>query len=154
MAFFAGEIEATFDEKGRVVLPADYKNQMGGSVPGGQLAIQLDKHEKCLNVYTIEEWEKEVTKVRAKLNLNNPKHSRIFDSYLRRSRVIAVPENSRFTVPTPFLTKVGIHKQVMITGQYKRLRIWDLKEYQAYVGSLDEEDEMFDEKFGGEDPDV
>jgi len=153
MAIFSGEIEATFDEKGRVVLPADYKNQMGGSVPGGQLAVQLDKHEKCLNVYTIEEWERQVAKIRTKLNLNNPQHARMLDSFLRRCRVIAVPENCRFTIPGQFLTTVGIVKQATITGQCERLRIWDTKEYQKYVDSLDEVDKLFDEKFGGEEAD-
>jgi len=154
MAIFSGEIEATFDEKGRVVLPSDYKNQMGGNVPGGQLAVQLDKHEKCLNIYTMIEWEKQVAKIRSKLNLNNPQHSKMLDSFLRRCRVIAVPENCRFTVPGQFLTAVGIVKQVMFTGQCERLRIWDANEYQRYVASLPDVDDEFDEKFGGEDPDV
>lgn len=154
MAIFSGEIEATFDEKGRVVLPADYKNQMGGTVPGGQLAVQLDKHERCLNIYTILEWEKQVAKIRSKLNLNNPQHSKMLDSFLRRCRVIAVPENCRFTVPAQFLSAVGIVKQVMFTGQYERLRIWDSGEYQKYVASLSEVDDLFEEIYGGEDPDA
>lgn len=154
MAIFSGEIEATFDEKGRVVLPADYKNQMGGNVPGGQLAVHLDKHEKCLNIYTMTEWEKQVAKIRSKLNLNNPQHSKMLDSFLRRCRVIAVPENCRFTVPAQFLNAVGIVKQVMFTGQYERLRIWDSVEYQKYVASLSEVDDLFEETYGGEDPDA
>ncbi len=154
MSFFSGEIEATFDEKGRVVLPADFKNLMGGSVPGGQLAIQLDKHEKCLNVYMMSEWEKQVSKIRSKLNLNNPQHSKMLDSFLRRCRVIVVPENCRFTVPAQFLNTVGIVKQVMFTGQCERMRIWDVAEYKKYVDSLPAVEDDFDEKFGGEDPDV
>lgn len=153
MSFFIGEIEATFDEKGRVVLPADYKSQMGGSVPRGQLAVQVDKHVKCLNVYTIDEWERQVSKIRSKLNLNNPDHARMLDSFLRRSRVITVPENCRFTIPAQFLNAVGIVKQVMFTGQCERMRLWDIKEYQEYVDSLGDVDKLFDEKFGGEEAD-
>ena len=153
MIIFSGEIEATFDEKGRVVLPADYKNQMGGSVPGGQLAIELDRHEKCLNVYTMEEWEKYILKIRSKLNLRNKEHSRTLDGILRRCRVISVPENCRFTVPAQFLASVGITKQVIFTGQFERLRIWDLTEYQNYLGTLNDQDDFYEDKFCGEEAD-
>lgn len=153
MLIFSGEIQATFDEKGRVVLPADYKNQMGGSVPGGQLAIEIDRYEKCLNVYTMEEWEKRILKFRSKLNLNNREHSKILDGILRKCRIIAVPDNCRFTLPANFLEFAGITKNVVFTGQLERLRIWDAIEYQNYAGSLTEYDDSYEEKFGSEELD-
>jgi MraZ protein len=153
MLIFSGEIQATFDEKGRVVLPADYKNQMGGSVPGGQLAIEIDRHEKCLNVYTIEEWEKRILKFRSKLNLNNKDHSKILDGILRKCRIIAVPDNCRFTLPATFIEAAGITKNVVFTGQLERLRIWDANEYKVYTDSLTDSDDAYEQKFGGEEVD-
>jgi MraZ protein len=153
MLIFSGEIQATFDEKGRVVLPADYKNQMGGSVPGGQLAIEIDRHEKCLNIYTVEEWQKRVMKFRSKLNLNNKEHSQILDGILRRCRLIAVPENCRFTLPANFIEFAGITKNVVFTGQIERLRLWDAKIYQNYVESLSDSDDSYKQKFGSEELD-
>lgn len=150
MLIFSGEIQATFDEKGRVVLPADYKNQMGGSVPGGQLAIELDRHEKCLNVYPMSEWEKRVLKITSKANRDNKDHSRMLDGFFRRCRVIQVPDNCRFSVPSAFLLQAGITKEVVIAGQFDRLRIWDSKEYQRYVGDLGDYDDKFDQMYGGE----
>jgi len=151
MLIFSGEIRATFDEKGRVVLPADYKNQMGGSVPGGQLTIEIDRHEKCLNVYPVSEWEKRVIKISSKLNPDNKEHSKILDAFLRKCKVISIPDNCRFSVPGTFLEQVGITKEVVFTGQFGRLRIWDAKEYQRYEGSLSDYDEKFDQMYGGED---
>jgi MraZ protein len=153
MLMFSGEIQATFDEKGRVVLPADYKNLMGGSVPGGQLAIEIDKHEKCLNIYTVEEWQKRVMKFRSKLNLNNKDHSKMLDGILRRCRLIAVPENCRFTLPANFIEFAGITKNVVFTGQIERLRLWDAKIYQSYVESLSDTDDSYKQKFGSEELD-
>jgi MraZ protein len=150
MLIFSGEIRATFDEKGRVVLPADYKNQMGGSVPGGQLAIEIDRHEKCLNVYPMPEWEKRVVKISSKLNRDNKEHSKILDGFFRRCKVISVPDNCRFSVPGTFLERVGIAKEVMFTGQFDRLRIWDVTEYQRYEESLGDYDDKFDQMYGGE----
>ena len=150
MLIFSGEIQATFDEKGRVVLPSDYKNQMGGSVPGGQLAIELDRHEKCLNVYPMATWEKRVLKISSKLNPDNKEHSKILDNFLRRCKVISVPDNCRFSVPGIFLQKVGITKEVFFTGQFERLRIWDATEYQRYAGNLDDYDDKFNQIYGGE----
>ena len=147
---FSAEIRATFDEKGRVVLPADYKNQMGGSVPGGQLAVEMDAYEKCLNIYPMPEWEKRIAKISAKLNRDNKVHSRMLDSFFRRFKIIPVPDSCRINIPNNFLESVGITKEVVFTGQIDRMRVWDASEYDRYINSLGDYETQFADIFGGE----
>lgn len=136
---FSSEKLANFDEKGRVVLPADFKNEMGGSIPGGQLAVEVDAYEKCLNIYPLGEWEKRIAGIKAKLNRDNKQHSRLLDMFYRNFKIIPVPESCRINIPNNFMEKVGIKKEVMFTGQGDRIRLWDLAEYNKYVESLSDD---------------
>ena len=146
---FSSKKEATFDEKGRVVLPADYKNEMGGSVPGGQLAVEKDPYEKCLNIYTMDEWEKRIEQVTSKLNRDNRQHSQILDIFYDNFKIIQVPESCRMNIPNNFLEKAGIKKEVMFTGQGNRIRLWDAAEYGIYTQSWTDYASLFDRIVGG-----
>jgi len=148
---FSAEKQATFDEKGRVVLPADYKNEMGGTIPGGQLAVEIDPYEKCLNIYPMEEWEKRVAHIRSKLNRDNKNHSRMLDMFFRKFKIIPVPESCRMNIPNNFLEKVGITKEVIFTGQADRIRLWDAAEYNRYVESFEDYEGNFSQLFGNDD---
>lgn len=136
---FSAEKQATFDEKGRVVLPADFKNEMGGSIPGGQLAVEMDPYEKCLNIYPLAEWEKRIAGIKSKLNRDNKQHSRLLDMFYRNFKIIQVPESCRMNVPNNFLEKAGISKEVVFTGQGDRIRLWDVAEYNRYVDSMNDD---------------
>jgi len=147
---FSAQKEATFDEKGRVVLPADYKNEMGGSIPGGQLAVEIDPYEKCLNVYPMAEWEARISQIRSKLNRDNKLHSRVLDVFYRNFKIIQVPESCRMNIPNSFLEKVGITKEVVFTGQGDRIRLWDASEYDKYILSCEDYESTFARIVGNE----
>jgi len=146
---FSSKKEATFDEKGRVVLPADYKNEMGGSVPDSQLAVEKDPYEKCLNIYTMDEWEKRIVQVTSKLNRDNRQHSQILDIFYDNFKIIPVPESCRMNIPNDFLKKAGIKKEVMFTGQGNRIRLWDAAEYNNYTQTWTDYSSLFDRIVGG-----
>ena len=145
---FSAEKNATFDEKGRVVLPVDYKNEMGGRIPGGQLAVEIDPYENCLNIYPLEIWEKRLSSFKAKLNRNNRQQSRLLDMIYRNFKTIGVPESCRMNFPNNFLEKVSIKKDVVFVGQGDRIRLWDANEYETYLKSMGEYGESFSEFFG------
>jgi MraZ protein len=147
---FSALKEATLDEKGRVVLPADYKNEMGGSIPGGQLAIEIDPYEKCLNIYPMAEWEARISQIRSKLNRDNKQHSRVLDVFYRNFKIIQVPESCRMNIPNNFLEKAGITKEVVFTGQGDRIRLWNATEYDQYIQSCEDYESTFARIVGNE----
>ncbi len=147
---FSAQKEATFDEKGRVVLPADYKNEMGGSIPGGQLAVEIDPYEKCLNIYPMAEWEVRINQIRSKLNRDNKLHSRVLDVFYRNFKIIQVPESCRMNIPNNFLERVGITKDVVFTGQGDRIRLWNAAEYDQYILSCEDYESTFARIVGNE----
>ncbi|MDX9883747.1 MAG: hypothetical protein RBS73_16920 [Prolixibacteraceae bacterium] len=145
---FSGEKYATFDEKGRVVLPADFKNEMGGKIPGGQISIEVDPYEKCLNIYPMDVWEKRLSLFKSKLNRNNPQQSRLLDMIYKNFKVVSVSDNYRINFPNNFLAKVNITKDVVFVGVGDRIRLWDLAEYEKYNASMGDFSALFMEHFG------
>lgn len=130
---FSGFKYATFDEKGRVVLPAEFKNAMGGKIIDGQMAVELDVYEKCLNIYPMPEWEKRIAMFKAKLNVNNPDESWLLDQLYQSFKLVPVADSGRMNFPNEFLFEKGITKDVVITGSGSRIRLWDVEEYKKYT---------------------
>lgn len=147
---FSAEKYATFDEKGRVVLPVDYKNEMGGRIPDGQLAVEIDPLVKCLNIYPMEAWEKQLASYKAKLNRNNPRQGRLLDLLYRNFKIIGVPDSCRMNLPNSFLEKVNIKKDVLFVGGGDRIRLWDVEEYEAYYSEGESLNDLFIDYFGEE----
>jgi len=143
---FSGEKYATFDEKGRVVFPAEFKNAMGGTVSEGQMAVEIDPYEKCLNLYPMEEWHRQLAMYKSRLNRNNPKESRMLDLLYRNFKLVVVADSGRMNFPNNFLTKVNITKDVVFAGSGERIRLWDKGEYTKYTAD-DSEDGDFASRF-------
>jgi len=145
---FAGIKKATLDEKGRVVLPAEFKKEMGGSVPGGRLAVELDPYERCLNIYPVEEWNKRLSSLKGKLNLNNMEHTRMLDLIYQRFKIIDIPGSCRMSIPRNFIESVHLSKEIIFTGQGTRFRLWDAGEYHTYMDSMGDFRSNFSKIFG------
>jgi MraZ protein len=143
---FSSEKRATFDEKGRVVLPADFKNQLGGKIPDGQMAVEIDPYEKCLNIYPMPEWKKRLSDIKSKLNRDDRIQSRLLDMFYRNFKVVPVPDSCRINIPNDFLNKVGIKKDVVFVGVGERIRLWDSAQYEAYIDSQGDFGTLFEQE--------
>jgi len=131
---FSAKKEAKIDEKGRVVLPADFKNLMGGRIPGGQLAVEVDPHVKCLNIYPLENWEKHLASVKSGLNLNDREQRYLLDIFYSNFKIIPVPDSGRMNLPNDFVEEVNIAKEVVFVGRGSCIGLWDIEAYKAYIG--------------------
>ena len=71
MVKFIGEYASKLDEKGRVVVPAAFKNLVAKHIGEGEISfvIKKDLFANCLNMFTYEQWDQESEQVRSRLNL-------------------------------------------------------------------------------------
>ena len=76
MISFVSKYSATVDGKGRIVLPAPFKRELGDS-PEPVLVVEKDAYDACLNIYPYATWQSKVEEMRKKLNVNNPVHSKL-----------------------------------------------------------------------------
>lgn len=148
MPDFSNQYQATVDDKGRVVLPAAYKRELG---EGSErlISVEYDPYEKCLNLYPMETWAERIAHIKSKLNPNDPKQSKLLDKFYQRFVKVPVAENGRVNIPKPFMDGVGIVREVMFSGQGDRIRLWDVAEFNKAMMPDEDFGDLFQQFLGG-----
>jgi MraZ protein len=115
---FLGEYQHSLDAKGRVILPAKYRDQLstGAYVTKGRGG--------CLFVYTDQEFEDVAERVR--------ETSKRGDRELQAARTFfagaapATPDKQgRVAIPQHLREFAGLDKDVVVAGVFSRIEIWD-----------------------------
>jgi MraZ protein len=128
---FLGEYQHALDDKGRVVLPRKFRDELekGCVITKGQ--------EHCIYVFTMERWKEEMAKV-AKLprtDRRSRNFSRSFfagasDQKLDRQGRVAIPENLR--------TFASLEKDVTVVGVADYIEIWSSSVWEEVAAEADE----------------
>jgi MraZ protein len=137
MYSFIGDYSCKIDPKGRVLLPSAFKKQM----PEGArdtFVVKKDIYENCLILYTIDEWERQNELLRQKLNPYNKEHSNFLRAYYKGSAEISLDSSNRLLLPKRLLDCVGIDKDIVLSGQDKKIEIWSKDYYDS--NDMKEED--------------
>jgi MraZ protein len=148
MASFIGDYICKVDTKSRVTLPAAYKKQM----PEGaeeRFVIKKDIYEKCLILYTIEEWEKQNESLRSSMNPYNKDHNRFLREYFRGTAEVAADANNRILIPARLLEYAGIDKDVVLSGQDRKIEIWAKEAYESKEEQADDFAALAEKILGG-----
>ncbi len=123
MATFAGQYQATIDDKGRVVLPSAFKKAMG-EMQSDFIVVERNRRSKCLDIHTVEGWEKQVAKFREKLHPEtNPMHDKLLQLYFQNFVQIGVAANGRINIPNEFLEYAGLKDKVAFIGMQSSIRL-------------------------------
>jgi MraZ protein len=123
---FLGQYEHSLDKKGRIIMPAKFRENLGDSF------IMTFGLEKCLFVYPAEEWE------RLSKNLQNlpfgKKDTRAFKRTLAsRASVNSFDQQGRVIIAKYLRDYAGIEKNVVIIGVFERIEIWDSERWTGYA---------------------
>ncbi len=139
MVRFIGEYKAKADDKGRLVFPSAFKSLLPTDEPV-QLIVKKDLFAPCLNIFTLEEWDRETAEARSRLNRYNKKESRVLRAYMS-GRCIVTPEGKfgRISIPRHMLDSVGIEKEVVFSGCDFKIELWAKDRYEAEAIMDDQE---------------
>lgn len=125
-----GEFLHTLDPKGRVFLPAKWREELAGHV------VVTKGHEKCLYVMTKERFEMRRALL-DELSTNrkiNRDHNRIFFSSGSEE---PVDKSGRMSIPATLRQYAGLDKEVVVIGVSDRVEIWDRAEWDVYQQGID-----------------
>ncbi|MBI4843330.1 MAG: division/cell wall cluster transcriptional repressor MraZ [Nitrospirae bacterium] len=123
MSGFLGKYYNTLDSKGRIMIPASFREILSSS-KNTKLIIANDAFDHCLCAYPVEEWGRLVDKVKDKpQTLDSVKY------YMRRVVGSAVEceidKQGRLLVPSALRVDAGLNSEVVVMGQGNRIEIWD-----------------------------
>lgn len=127
MVKFIGEYASKLDDKGRVVVPAAFKNLVAKQNNGEEVSfvIKKDIFANCLNMFTYEQWDQESEQVRSRLNLFRKEDSDWYREYTRdRALVTLDGKVGRIIIPKNLLTKIGVDKEIVFSGSDFKIEIW------------------------------
>ncbi len=120
MSFFVGEYERQLDERGRFILPAKIRDKLSGTV-----YITKAPLEKCLNLYTEEEWEaisQKVHQLPASTDMNAAKFVRKLFS---KALICELDKQGRIPLSAKLINEAELKKDIMLVGANNKLEIWD-----------------------------
>ena len=127
MVKFIGEYEAKLDDKGRVVVPAAFKNLVGKQAKGDEVSfvIKKDLFANCLNMFTYEQWDQESEQVRSRLNLFRREDSDWYREYTMDSAMVTLDGKvGRIIIPKALLAKIGVDREIVFSGSDFKIEIW------------------------------
>ena len=148
MASFTSTYPVAVDGKGRVVLPAPFKKEMGDGLDMVYV-VEKDVYDHCLNIYPQSAWDAKVERLRKRLNMDDPIHSKMLSRIYEEIVKVSMAENGRLNIPDELLKYAGIVKEAIFTGQGERMRLWEPSRHQASRLSDEDNVRLYKELLGG-----
>ena len=123
MATFIGDYTCKVDVKGRIILPAAFKKQMPADAQD-HFVVRKDIFENCLVLFAIEDWNRQLAKIRKKLNPFNREQNMFLRNFFKGTAELSLDNNNRILVPKKLMDLLGADRDVVLAGQDGRIEIW------------------------------
>jgi MraZ protein len=122
---FLGEHQHTLDSKGRVILPARFRERLADGL------VFAPSQDRCIDIYPREAFERRVAELRAV-----PREDQRARAYLRVFLAGAQEEEpdsqGRVTIPQRLREYAGLDKELTINGADEKVEIWDRGTWEEY----------------------
>ena len=132
---FMGEYSHSIDAKGRLIMPAKFREQLGDEF------VVTKSPDKCLYVYTNEEWKNFEEKL-ATLPITNKGTRQFVRFFLAGAATCEADKQGRILLPAVLREYAELDKEVVLAGTSKRIEIWNKDRYLAdqkeYEDNIDE----------------
>jgi len=123
MATFIGDYACKVDVKGRIILPMAFKKQMPSGAPD-HFVVRKDIFESCLVLYSIDDWNRQIEKIRSRINPYNREHNVFLRNFFKGTAELILDNNNRLLIPKRLLDLAGIARDAVLAGQDGRIEIW------------------------------
>jgi MraZ protein len=128
---FLGTHAPRLDEKGRLILPAKYREELAGGV------VITKGQERCLYLFPQEEFTRITEALRtAPVTAKSVRdYSRVFFA----SASDELPDKQgRITVPAALRAYAGLQRDCVVIGANTRLEIWDTQAWDTYLAAQED----------------
>ena len=118
---FRGAIKVTLDDKGRMVMPTRFREQISVQSQG-KLVVTVDR-EQCLLIYPLPEWELTERKLMSLPSLH-PQARRLQRLMVGHATDLDLDGHGRFLLPSELREFAQIERLGMLVGQGNRIELW------------------------------
>src|ERR1700692_470577 len=119
---FRGAAKVTLDNKGRMVIPNRYREQIAERAQG-KLIVTVDR-DQCLLLYPLPDWEQTERKLMGlpSLHAQARKLRRLMVGY---ATDLELDGHGRLLLPPELREFAGLERHAMLIGQGNRFELWD-----------------------------
>jgi MraZ protein len=130
---FLGTHTPRLDDKGRLFLPAKYRDELAGGI----VITKGQGQERCLYVFPKDEFARIAEQLRSQPQTTQAvrDRSRVFFA----SASDEVPDKQgRITVPAALRAYAGLQRDCVVIGANTRLEIWDTQAWETYLAAQED----------------
>ena len=125
---FIGEYHHTIDDKGRIIIPAKFRDELGSNF------VVTRGIESCLFVYPNKNWDQICEKLNS-LPFTR-KDARIFNRFFMSGATnVELDKQGRINIAAPLISHANLEKDCVIIGTGDRLEIWSSKDWDSFFNS-------------------
>jgi MraZ protein len=129
-AVFLSEYGPRLDEKGRLFLPAKFRDELAEGL------VITKGQERCLSVYPMAEFARITEGLRSAPNTS--KSVRDYSRILFSSASDETPDRQgRITIPPALRSYAGLTRDCAVIGANNHVEIWDADAWRVYVAAQD-----------------
>lgn len=129
MTGFIGEYVCRLDDKGRLSLPSKLRAQLPDSA-GDTLVINRG-FEKCLVLYTRQDWQKEAGKLNAVDDFMSPEIRRFKRIFTNGANLVHIDGSQRILIPKKLCEYADITDEVVLSAYGSKIEIWSRSNYDS-----------------------
>lgn len=125
----SGEYKHNLDPKNRLFIPAKHREELGES-----FVVAKSIREKCLRVYSTDEWKEYIKPIMA---LDGKDRDRIIRALSRNAAQVTPDAQGRIVLTPDLIGYAEIAKSAVVVGCGGYAEIWSDENYAAMVGDED-----------------
>lgn len=141
---FRGRSEHSLDGKGRISIPARFRDVLLGDYDN-QLLI-TPPWRKCLRIYPLPEWERQEASLMG-LEQQQPHVAKIVRYLVGGSVQCQFDRNGRILLPVHLRNQLNLRKEIVMNGMLTFFEVWDKDTWQAENVMSEQDFANIDETF-------
>lgn len=134
-----GEFQHTIDNKGRVIMPAKFRDYLGDRF------VITKGLDNCLFVYPQEEWGVVVEKLR-QLSFTKADARAFSRFFFSGADEVEMDKQGRVLLAPNLREYAGLEREIMVIGVSSRVEIWDREKWLSYSEQASSDYESIAEK--------
>ena len=131
MKMFIGEYHHTIDEKGRIIIPAKFRDGLG------KYFIVTRGIENCLFVYSIDSWNKICDKLNS-LPFTKKDARQFVRFFMSGATEVELDKQGRINIASPLIKYSELKKECVIIGVGERIEIWGVEKWEDFTKENEE----------------